>query len=183
MRSPAAASGGSIVQRMIGAARLDPATYEDVERDRGATTQALIVVVLVAIAGAIGGLGEGGGGIIGGLLGSVASWAVSAGLLYVVGTKLLATAATQADWGQVLRTTGFAQTPNLLGVLGFIPVLGFIIAALAAAWALVALVVAVRQSMELSTGRAVGTALVAFLISAAIGVLIATIFGLGSLVI
>lgn len=37
--------------------------------------------------------------------------------------------------------------------------------------------------MELSTGRAVGTALVAFLISAVIGVLIATIFGLGSLVI
>ncbi len=36
----------ALVQRMIGAARLDVRTYEEVERDTSATQQALIVVIL-----------------------------------------------------------------------------------------------------------------------------------------
>ena len=36
---------GVFVRRLIGAASLDPATYEEVEADRGATIQAIAVVV------------------------------------------------------------------------------------------------------------------------------------------
>ena len=42
--------------RMLGAARLKVDTFEDVEHDRGATLQALAVVIIVAIATGIGGL-------------------------------------------------------------------------------------------------------------------------------
>ena len=47
-------TGGSLVQRMIRAARLDNGLYEEVEADRSATGQAAQAVVIVAVAGAIG---------------------------------------------------------------------------------------------------------------------------------
>ena len=40
--------------RMLGAARLNVDTYEEVESDGSALIQALLVVVLVAIAGGVG---------------------------------------------------------------------------------------------------------------------------------
>ena len=45
-----------MLARMLGAARLNVHTFEDVESDKGATMQAMIVVVLVSIAIGIGGL-------------------------------------------------------------------------------------------------------------------------------
>ncbi len=45
-----ATAPGSLVARMLGAARLDAATYEVVERDPAATGQASAVVALVTIA-------------------------------------------------------------------------------------------------------------------------------------
>jgi hypothetical protein len=54
----------TIVQRVIGAARLDGAVYEDVERDVNASTQALMVVGVAAISAAIGGLSDGFAGLI-----------------------------------------------------------------------------------------------------------------------
>jgi hypothetical protein len=39
--------------RMLGAAKLDAATYEEVEADATATPQALLVVVLAAVAGGV----------------------------------------------------------------------------------------------------------------------------------
>ena len=45
-----------MLARMLGAARLNVATFEDVEHDRGATMQAMMVVLLVSIAIGIGGL-------------------------------------------------------------------------------------------------------------------------------
>ena len=44
----------SLVSRMIGAARLDVNTYEDVEADESATGQAATAVVIVAVLSAVG---------------------------------------------------------------------------------------------------------------------------------
>ena len=43
-----------MIGRMLGAIRLSSDTYEEVERDRGATLQALAIVILVSIAGLVG---------------------------------------------------------------------------------------------------------------------------------
>ena len=43
-----------MLDRMLGAARLSADTYEEVERDRGATGQALIIVILVTVASIVG---------------------------------------------------------------------------------------------------------------------------------
>ena len=49
-------------RRLMGASVLDVDTYEEVEADRSATTQALIVVVASSLAGGIGSAGFSGGG-------------------------------------------------------------------------------------------------------------------------
>ncbi|MDQ3996984.1 MAG: YIP1 family protein, partial [Gemmatimonadota bacterium] len=101
----------SIIDRMRGAAMLDIATYEEVEADTTATGQAAIVVVISAIASAIGAAGPGGPSVIGVLVGSLISWVIWAGITYVIGDKLFAGTAT---WGELLRTLGFAQAPRVL---------------------------------------------------------------------
>lgn len=169
----------ALVQRMIGAARLDVGTYEEVERDTSATQQALIVVILAAVAGGIGALDDGGIGLIGGVIGGVVQWAVLAFVCYFVGTRFLGSTNTQADWGQLARTLGFAYTPAILGILGFIPVVDVIVALIIFVWVIATTIVAIRQALDFSTGRAVATAIISVIISSlAIGIVYA-IFGIG----
>lgn len=174
-----AASTSSLQDRIMGALKLDAATYEAVENDRGATTQAALIVVIAAIAGAIGGAGEGLNGIIAGVLSLLLGWAVFSALVYFVGTRFLATSTTSATWQQVARTMGFAYVPLWLTVFGFIPVLGAIIGLIAWIWWLAASVIAIRHALDFSTGRAVGTALIAFVGYVIIAAIIAAIFGIG----
>jgi hypothetical protein len=169
----------ALIQRMIGAAKLDVHTYEEVERDTSATQQALIVVILAAVAAGIGALGSDdvGQGIIGGVISSVVGWAVFAAAVYFVGTRFTAGTQTQADWGQVARTMGFAYTPQLLSIFGFIPVLGWILGIVGVVWGMVASIVAIRQSLDFSTGRAVLTAIVAMIALLIVVVVVGLILG------
>ncbi len=174
-----AAGTNSLQDRIVGALRLDPATYEAVEHDRGATTQAGLIVVVAAIAGAIGGANDGWNGVIAGILSLLLGWAVYSALVYFVGTRFLATATTSANWQEVARTMGFAYVPLWLTVFGFIPVLGAIIGLIAWTWWLAASVIAIRHALDFSTGRAVGTALIAFVGYLIVAAIVAAIFGIG----
>jgi hypothetical protein len=158
-----------MLERMIGAARLNAHTFEEVENDNNATTQAMLVVVIVSIAAAIGGLLALGGnpitGLIFGVIRGLLGWALWALVTYFVGTTIFNTPNTHANWGQLARGTGFAQTPGVLQIFAFIPFLGGAIAVVASVWQLVAMVIAVRQSLDYSsTWRAVGVVLVGFVI-------------------
>ena len=144
----------TLTERMMGAARLDAATYEEVEHDGSATGQAAIVVIVVAIASAIGALGEGGMGPIGALVGALIGWVVWSGITYLIGDKLLG---GTASWGELLRTLGFAQSPGVLYVLGIVPLLGGFVRFVVGLWILVAGVIAIRQALDFSTGKAILT--------------------------
>ena len=154
----------SFVERVIGAARLDSRIYEEVEHDRGATKQAAALVVLGSIAMGVVALGSGAvtDFLIGIAFGLVA-WAAYAWLAYLIGTRLLAGPETSADWGELARALGFAQAPRLLLALGFVPVLGQIISFVVSIWLLVTTVVALRAALDFGTGRAIGTAVLAWL--------------------
>ena len=102
-----------MIRRMMGAARLDTAIYEEVESDTSATQQALAVVVLVALATGIGTFGSGGPvGLVVGIAAGIGLWALWAWITYFVGTTILKTPETKANWGQLARTLGFAQSPG-----------------------------------------------------------------------
>ncbi len=150
----------SLTERMIGAARLDAHTYEEVEADPSTIGQAMWVVVISSIAAGIGSR-EGMMGLIVGSLAALAGWFVWAFVTYYLGTKVLPEPQTEADIGQLLRTTGFAASPGVLRVLGIVPVLGIIPVAIANIWMLASMVVAVRQALDYtSTLRAVGVCLI-----------------------
>lgn len=168
----------SIIDRMRGAAMLDVATYEEVEHDRGATGQAFVVVVLAAICAGIGGLGDGGSGFVGSLIGAIVGWLSWSAITMLVGTRLFG---GTADWGELLRTLGFAQAPGVLAVLGIIPILGALAKFVVWIWLLVAGIVAIRQALDIDTGKAILTALVGWLAMVVIGVIFAVIFGIGSM--
>ena len=166
--------------RMIRAAKLDVHLYEEVEADPEAMGQAVTVVVLSAVAAGIGSLGSGGlVGILGGTIAALIGWLVWAGLTYFIGTRLLPEPQTKADYGELLRTIGFASAPGLIRVFGLIPGLGPLLFLVAGIWMLVAMVVAVRQALDYtSTARALGVCLIGWLVQAAILMLAAPLFGL-----
>lgn len=162
----------TFVERMVGAAKLDPRAYEEIEADRSATPQALAVVVLAAVAGGIG-IGEGVRGLVLGTVAGLVGWAIWAWLIYFIGTRWLPEPDTRADMGELLRTIGFATSPGILRVAGLVPLIGPIVFAVAAVWTLVAVVVAVRQALDYrSTGRAIGVCLVGWLVQLVILVLV-----------
>ena len=156
----------TFAERMIGAATLDVHTYEEVEADTTATTQAMVVVVLSSIAQGIGFLTQGGGmGFVVGAVGALIGWFIWAFLVYIIGPKLLPEPQTRSDLGELLRTTGFSASPGLLRVLGVIPLLGGLIMLAVSVWMLVAMIIAVRQALDYqSTGRAVGVCLIGWFV-------------------
>lgn len=174
-----AAGHRSLTDRMMGAAMFDIGVYEEVEHDRDATSQAAIVVGLVAVASAIGAAGGGIGAVIGGLIGAFVSWLIWAGLTYLIGDKLLGGTAT---WGELLRTLGFAQAPGVLYILGIIPILGGLIRFVVGIWILVLGVIAIRQALDFGTGKAIGTALLAGLTALIVSALLAIPAMIGSAV-
>ena len=143
----------TFADRFIGAARLTPAIYEEVEADKTATGQAMLVVALASVAGGIGLTGEGTGLLVGTVV-ALFGWVIWAALIYVLGAKVFPQPQTQVDIGELLRTTGFAAGPGVLRVFGIVPGIGPMILLAVSVWMLVAMVIAVRQALDFtSTGR------------------------------
>ncbi|SRR5512138_822291 len=154
-------------QRVIGAAKLDINTYEEVEADEGATMQAAGVVLLAALAQAVGASGS--GNAIGAAIGGLVGWAIWAGLTYMIGAYVFKGTAT---WGELLRTLGFAQSPRFLLVLGFIPVIGWLLGAVVFIWVLIAGIIAIRQALDISTAQAIGVALIGWAVMFAVSIVL-----------
>ncbi len=191
-----------LIRNMIRAAALDPEFYNRAESSPSLTWQALAVVVVANALAAVGswigydntqdmfgvdiwnsirgwlGIGDfpmpSEGGIVVmvgvGILLAILGWIVWAITTSVIGTKVFS---GTTNVGEMLRVLGFAQAPRVIGV---IPFLGPV----AAVWVLAASVVAIREGLDFSTGRAIGTAvggwLIWILLQQSVSILIATIF-------
>jgi hypothetical protein len=157
----------SFQDRVVGALRLQAATFEDVEHDPSAVSQAAIVVLAAAVAGVIGSSAWGlnPGVAVASIVFGFIGWAVGAAVVWLVGTRLMPGKNTEADFQQVLRVVGFAQAPGLFAVLGIIPFLGWLIRFAASIWTLIALVIAVRQALDYDdTVKAVIVCVIAWVI-------------------
>ena len=151
---------GDLVQRMLGAATLNIDTFEEVEADETATMQAAAVVAMVAVASAVGGVNDGTTSIILAPVAQIIGWLIWAGVTYLIGDKIFGGTAT---WGELLRTLGFAQSPGLLYLFAIFPFVGGLVRFVVGIWMLVAGIIAIRQALDFSTGKAVLTALVGWL--------------------
>ena len=168
----------SLPRRLWRAALLDADTYEEIEADRSAIGQATLVVLLACAAGALSqfliwgelppqqlALRVAADGIS-----TLVLWLLGSAFAFMVGASFFRGPETETDYREILRTTGFAFGPGLLRVLGGLPPaeLGMGIDLLARLWVFVAVVVALRQALDYTTLRAVGTfgtaALLVFLV-------------------
>jgi hypothetical protein len=150
------APGRGLASRMLRAALLRASLYEEVEADRGATSQAFAVVAIAALATGIGALrNSGASGLLWHTLVDVALWYAWAWLTLWIGTRLLPAPETRADLGELLRTLGFACAPGALRVAAVYPPLAFATFTICGLWMLAAMVVALRQALDYeSTARA-----------------------------
>jgi Yip1 domain len=169
----------SFKDRIIKSALLDPNIYEEVEADRDSMGQAATVVILSSVAAGIGSIGTNGiSGLVFVTVAALIGWLVWAFLTFYIGTKLLPEPETKSDYGELLRTIGFASSPGLIRVLGIIPLIGTIVFAIGGIWMLVAMVIAVRQALDYkSTLRAVGVCVIGWIIQFVVILLLFRVFG------
>jgi len=161
-------------ERIVGAAKLRAATYEEVEHDTAAMGQAIAIVIMSSIAAALGArFHTGPVDLLRGTLLALISWFIWAGLTFVIGTRLLSTPSTHATWGELLRTTGFAASPGLLRIFGVVPFTTGLIFFVTSIWMLMAFVVAVQAALDLQNiWRAVAVCFVGWLIYVALGIFV-----------
>jgi hypothetical protein len=176
----------AMFNRMIRAAKLDVAFYNEVEADTSLNQEALMVVILVSVAAGIGSflqglfMGDIGSAIVGLIISAVmgvVGYYIWAYITYFVGTNLFH---GTADVGELLRTLGYASGPKLLSILVFIPCVGALISLAGAIWSLVAGVVAVREALDFDTTKAVITVIIGWVIIVVITLVIAAVLGVGA---
>ena len=158
--------------RMWRAAILHADTYEEVEADRSSIGQATFVVLMASLSFALGVWLRVTTGsplpanalplplhLLLVALEPLVLWIVASAFSYMVGATFFKGPETETDYAEVLRTTGFAFTPGLLGVLAAVPPgpLGLALLLGIRLWILVAAVVALRQALDFTTLRAIGT--------------------------
>jgi hypothetical protein len=167
--------------RVMGAAMLSTATFEEIEGNKNATSQALLVVVLTSLAAGIG-LGglESGHPVSFAFVSILAllTWAIWALVTYHVGGRLLPEPQTRVDVGELLRTLGFAAAPGLFQVFGVVPGLRGPLFVLTAVWMLASMVVGVRQALDYSTiARALAVCVIGWILAFTIALVLGLVYG------
>jgi hypothetical protein len=155
-----------MIDRVIRAIRLDPTLYREVADDDQYTNEGLMIVIAVALFSAIGssiGAAMTDGRPIVSFIVQIANtlvfgWLLWAVLAYFIGTAL----GGKSSITEMARTLAYANAPGLLGVLAFIPCIGWVLVLAAFVLTIAAGVIAIRESMEFDTTNAVVTAVLGF---------------------
>lgn len=178
-----------MIDRILRAIRLDWTVFREIAEDQNALTEAAIIVAVVSFLSGI-------GTFIGALIadnsfgtaflgflstwlidGILLHWIVWAVLTYFVGTMFFQ---GKTDIPEMLRVLGYANAPKLLGIFGFIPCVGWLIALAGGILALIAGVIAVREAMEFDTTKAIITVVVSWVISWVLSWIVDAILGMGT---
>lgn len=155
----------TFLRRMIGAARLNGETYEEVEADSSSTVGAILVVLIASVAAAVGTGSRGVGDIAGVTLAALLTWMVWIGLTLTIGKWIMPAPETRTDIGEVLRTTGYSASPGIFRILAVIPGIGLPIFLGVTIWMLFSFVVAIRHALDYASfSRALTVCLLGWLI-------------------
>jgi hypothetical protein len=159
----------SFGERMWRAAKLEASLYDEVYADKEATGQALAVVVLQSLAGAI--LVKAGfGAFLFRVILGLVLWYLGAVLIYWLGTKVFPESQIEADFEGILRAYGFAGAPGLIMFLAILPSLKGLVIFIAFFWVLFADLIAIRQALNYrSTWRAFGVLVILYIVVAFVG--------------
>lgn len=153
-----------MIDRMVRAVRLDRTLFRTVADNPEYTNEAIIIAVLVSFVAALGALGgpNPGLGFILQLVNNLLfGWVLWALVAYFVGTAIFKGRSAPME---MMRTLAYAGVPRLLAVLGIIPCVGWIGGLVGGVLAIIAGVIAIRESMEFDTTSAIITAIIGFIL-------------------
>jgi len=169
-----------MIDRILRAIRLDKSLYREVADQPSLTSEGALIAVGVALISSLGMLGAGPRAAFA-YLAQVANsllfgWVLWSLVAYFVGTQFFK---GRSSVEEMLRVLGYANAPRLLGLLGFIPCIGWLFALAGWVLSLIAGVIAIREAMEFETSDAIITSLISFMLfivaSAVIGIVFAGI--------
>lgn len=184
---------GNLADKMIRAARLDANFYIQVMDDPAAIRQALYVVLIYSLFAGIGAglltlpdveVGQFVLNLFVGLFSALVLWFVWSFVTYFIGTTLFRGPQTPwrviATYGELLRAIGFAATPGILMIFILIPIVGIFLLLAAGVWMFIATVIAVREALDFSTGRAICTCVVSGFLHLVFATVIILLLGVAS---
>ena len=155
------------LNRVFRAIKIDIELFEEVEKDKNATFQAGIVVVLSSLAAGVGSIHLGASNFLVAPALSLLGWYVWAYVIYFVGVKFFGGVKTKSNHGELLRTIGFSSAPGLIRVFGVTPELMTVTFIGSAFWMLACMVVAIKAALDYdSLWKAFGVVIVSWLFQA-----------------
>jgi len=176
----------NMINRVLRAAMLDREFYKEAEKDTSLNQEALLVVIIVSVIGGIGAFASNwmAQNIGQAILAFFVTSALGVGNYYIwsyvthfIGTNMFK---GDADPGELLRVLGYASGPRLLGVLGFIPCIGWLLSLAGGIWALVAGFFGVQEALDLDTTETLVTVVLGWLAILIISGVITSVIGIGA---
>ena len=152
----------TFANRVTRVLRFDTPVYREVAADQNAMGQAAVVVIMAAILNAIGQVGLGFTVVLISVVAGLVGFAVYAAVAAGVSRGLFQ---GRTNFQEMARTLGFAYAWYGLGILGLIPLIGGALAFLGLLAAIIAGVVALRESSEFDTTKAVVTVVIAGIVA------------------
>ncbi len=174
-----------LFNRILRAAKLDKTLYPEVKPNEALTNEAITVIILAIVAGAIGSFFGNliagysfGGAIVNLIVSGLILRAIAIGL-FIFACQWLSQAMYKgtATLKEMIRTLGYAQGPAILAIFGFIPVVGWLVSLAGAILALIATVIAVRETEGFDNTKAIVVCVIAFIIEIVILFVIGGIIG------
>jgi len=157
----------TFLNRIFRSVKIDPEVFNEVQKDKNATSSAAIVVILSSTAAGIGAVSLGVGNFIVAPIFSLISWFVWAYIVYFVGVKLFPDPKTKTTQFALLRAIGFSSAPGIIRIFGFNEDLMTVTFIGSAFWMLACMIVAVRETLNYkSLWKALGVVIISWFMQA-----------------
>ncbi|MBN1376608.1 MAG: hypothetical protein JXA01_10700 [Dehalococcoidia bacterium] len=169
-----------LLNRMTKAARMDTSLYKGTDED--AVAHAVMIALLCAVAT---GLGMGltaplGGagllwllwGLVSGFFASLVGWSAWVLITYYFAATEFLRGTEGAGMTKLTITLGFANSPGILRLLIFIPMIGWLVIALTGLWTLATGTIAIKKSLGCTAVKALASCILGWLFYMAILLLI-----------
>ena len=155
------------LNRIYRSVKIEPEVFDEVQKDKKATTAAGVVVVLSSLAAGIGASQLGAVNFFLAPSLSLVSWFVWAYIVYFVGVKLFPDLRTKTTHMALLRSIGFSTAPGMIRIFGINEDIMTVVFVGSAFWMLACMVVAVKQSLNYkSLWKAFGVVIISWFVQA-----------------
>ena len=154
-----------VLNRVMRVVRFDASVYREIAADQSGLPGALVVIVAAVVLTAIGSAQAGVGIIVLTLVSTLLGFAVFTGAATLVSKGMFQ---GKTDFMEMGRTLGYTYVWQWVGILNLIPLLGGFIGLIAWVASLASGILALRESSEFDTTKAVITMVIATVLAFAV---------------